>query len=297
MKYPHLTSLFSSLDFDAVDHATLYSFFFGCFHAASLDYPRPLLFIDSEEQGRGKTEVSRALTILLDKKPTSLAMSGNAAADMDNIVAHLLSGCRCISGQNISGVADYNNSFLACLATDGTVSMRGKYDRNATPFAGIVGILSAVYGQASFHPDLVTRAWRVFLSGRAQKLAIQPWLYAKDNRDALIAEILLAHSRATLYTEPHTTRFNHFEAAAAGAYAEFKGCSHPEVAALLKKATDGRLGLLSTAVNSLYKSNPKAFAVPPHTEVIGFTARQFDPDALEGARALGYTFHHGEWTL
>jgi len=297
MKYPHLNVLFSSFDFDAVDHATLYSFFFGCFHAASLDYPRPLFFIDSEEPGRGKTEVSRALTILLDKKPTSLAISGNTTADMDNIVSHLLSGCRCISGQNVSGVAEYNNSFLACLATDGTVSMRGKYDRNATPFSGIVGILSAVYGQASFHPDLVTRSWRVFLSGRAQKLEIQPWLYAKDNRAALIEEILMAHSRATPYTEPAITRFNHFEAAAAGAYAEFKGCSHLEVASLLKKATAGRLGLLPAAVNSLYKSDPKAFTVPPHKEVVGFTARPFDPEALEGARALGYTFHNGEWTI
>jgi len=296
MKYPHLNALFSSLDFDAVDHTTLYSFFFGCFHAASLDYPRPLFFIDSEEPGRGKTEVSRALTILLDKNPTSLAITGNAAADMDDIVAHLLSGCRCLSGQNVSGVAEYNNSFLACLATDGTVTKRGKYDRTATPFAGIVGILSAVYGQASFHPDLVTRSWRVFLSGRAQKLPIQPWLYAKENRDALTVEILLVHSRAIKYTEPTTTRFNHFEAAAAGAYAEFKGCSHLEVAALLKKATDGRLGLLPAAVNSLYRSYPQAFTVPPHKEVVGFTARPVDPDALEGARALGYTFHHGEWT-
>jgi len=296
MKYPHFNALFSSFEFDAVDHTTLYSFIFGCFHAASLDHPRPIFFIDSEVPARGKTEVSRALTILLDKKSTSLAITGNGPADMDNIVANLLSGCRCISGQNVSGVAEYNNPLLACLATDGTVSMRGKYDRTATPFAGIVGILSAVYGQASVHPDIVTRSWRVFLSGPAQRLDVQPAVYAKENRDALINEILVAHSRATEYTEPPTTRFNHFEAAAAGAYAEFSGRSHLEVAALLKKATNGRLGLLPAAVNSLYKSNPKAFTVPPHKEVIGFTARQFDPDALEGARALGYTFHHGEWT-
>lgn len=295
--YPHLYKLFSAFNLDPVDACALYCFFLGCFHPASLDHPRPILLIDSEMQGRGKGEIGTALTVLLDNKQSSVPISGGNDRVTTRIVSCLVDGSRTLAGQNVSGAADWNNEFIVCLATDGSVKERPLYGREAVPFDGIVGSLSAVYGQASFHYDVVDRAQRVFLRGQAKQLDPQPAVYVKKHRDAIIDEIMVAHSRAVGYTGVTHSRFNQFEAAAAPAYAEMSNLSHDAVSDLLLQVRRGARGLLTDAVRSLYLAHQVAFSRKPHKEVTTYTGIAIDSDALEGARALGYTFTNGEWTL
>ena len=280
-----LSHLFFAFDLPPVDHCMLYTFLLGCLHSASLDHPRPVLLVDSQHPGRGKGEIGQVLSVLLDGSQAAIPSIGKGITD--DLVAHLIDGHRVMAAQNVTGSADWNNEFFACLATDGNVKKRAKYDRYSTAFNGIVGMLSTVYGEASFHEDMITRAWRVHLYGTPCKLTPRPRDFVVASRNDLLREARDVHERAATqpYEEPPVSRFAEFEAAGAGAYSVLSGKSHAQVAELLREGYLGARGLRTHAICEAWKRWPEEFNSSPPARILsrGRTAKQ----GLEWARAFG----------
>ncbi len=290
----HLRALFSSLNLAPPDHCALYTFLLWCYHAYSLEEPRPILMIDSPVAQIGKSEVSAAISILLDVKPSTVPeFTGSRARNTDSIIAHLTQGRRTLVLSNIDAKEEWNDPFVVCLSTDTGTSQRAKYDRGTTSFPGIVVIMSTVYGTSSFHADVISRVFRTYLPGPPRALAVRPEPYAKEFRNEIIAEILSAHAAAAPWQLVPFTRFNAFEAAGLSAYCAAFGCTPQEASDRLRTAVVGARGLLAEAVPNLHREHSEAFLAINRDVVAQRSGRTVAN--LEGARALGFTFTDGEW--
>jgi hypothetical protein len=293
-KLPHLHTLFSSIPMDDASRAALFSYLFAAFHKCSLNSPRPLLMVDSIEQGVGKSVTGEAIATLVDREPRTLSLDRNTN-EGDEIVAQLACGNRCLMIPNLASKRNWNNTLLATLCTDVGQARRLKYASHATTFYGTLGITSTVLGAVSLHRDLVSRLWRVALSARAApSLDVVPQEYAKAHRLELQAEIMACLAGASPYTGRVSTRFPDFERAGAAAYAFFTGRTHDEVAALMATAEKARHIFRDEVLYSLYHKHRTEFrehqqswrGVPEGAEWL----RQYD-----GAHAFGYVLKGGEW--
>ena len=292
--WPHLRRLFSGVDRDNASRAILYSYLFAAFHKCSLNQPRPLLIVDSIEQGVGKSVTGEAIATLIDDNPKTLALDRNAN-EGDEIVSILAHGSRCLVLPNLAQRRNWNNTLLATLCTDIGQSRRMKYSAKATTFYGTLGITSAVLGGVSLHRDLVSRLWRVALKGKAQpSLTTVPQEYAKEHREDLQSEIMGVHTLAEVYTGRLSTRFTAFEAAGAAAYAVFEGISHREVAELMGQAEKARHFFRDEVMASLWRKHPEVFA-----EKLAWTGVGEGADWLKdyaGAHAFGFILSEdGKW--
>lgn len=286
--YPNLKFLFSAFDLPAPDHAALYIHLLACFHSASLDFPRPILFVDSWAPGRGKSEIGSAFSTLLDGVPTSIPLTGTRDTLTENVVAHLLRGGRVLCGHNLTARDDWNNVFLVSLSTDDGVSQRPKYGKESTSFPGVVVLLNGVYGEFSLHPDVIARLFRVQLGGAPCLLTPPPRDYVREHRVSIIREILAAHLVATPWTLPVLTRFAPFEAAGCSAYAAAFELSHQEVQDRLRASLAGSWGLGPHSVPSLFRAQPEAFSEVFQGAVACRPGRATVPP---GARGLGFIFN------
>ncbi len=291
--FAHLDQLFSGLQLDEPSRCVLYSYLFGAFHRCSLNQPRPLLLVDSWEQGVGKSVTGEAIATLIDDEPRTLSLDRNSN-EGDEIVSILAHGARCLVLPNLAHRRNWNNTLLATLCTDVGQSRRLKYSAKATTFYGTLGITSAVLGAVTLHRDLISRIWRVALGGRAQpELSTVPQRYAKDHRAELQAEILRVHALATPYAGRLTTRFTEFEAAGCAAYAAYMDFSHDVVTCLMAQAERSRHIFRDEVLASLWQKHPELFADKLPWQGVGEGAewlRTFD-----GAHAFGYTLENGKW--
>lgn len=288
----HLSRLFSAFGLAAPDHCALYAHLLACFHAASLDHPRPILFVDSWVPERGKSEVGSALATLLDGAPSSIPLAGTRDQITEQVTAHLLRGGRTLVGHNLSARESWNNVFLVSLSTDDNVSQRPKYGRETVSFPGVVVVLNGVYGEFSLHPDVITRIFRVQLPGDAGRLDPAPRTYARRHRDDIISEILEVHRAAAPWRSHTLSRFADFEEAGLSAYARAFKLSHEEVQERFSRALRGAWGLAPEAVSELFRVAPEAFS--GHAQVAG-AVRSGRTRAREGARGLGFVYN-SRWT-
>jgi hypothetical protein len=291
---PHLRKLFSAFDLDEVDSAMLYIFLLGCFHAVSLDEPRPILFIDSWKRGRGKSEVTEAISVLLDDNTGSIALDQPKQALSEEITAHLIGGRRVLAGHNLDEAQKWTNTFLATLATESRVSRRAKYGRQTESFSGVVAILNGIYGCFSLHEDMVARLFRVELGGEPQRLEPRPRQYVRSRKHEITKEILYCHSIAKPWPLAPLFRFNEFETAACAAYSAGFGLEPDAVRELVRRAAMGAEGLREPAPSELFVAQPKRFH-DPFDPIVSAPLAGHRKSAPLGARALGMTAAPGGW--
>jgi hypothetical protein len=292
--YPHLRKLFSNYELSPHNEAALYSYLLACYHPYSIDYERPILIIDAAVGERGKSQIGRTISYLLDGVDEGIPFQHNRRSATDTMVAYLIQGRRVLTSHNLDDIVNYQNEYVIGLSTDGISAERGKYSRFTTPFQGICIILNGVYGRFTLHIDMITRCTRVELEGPAKRLDFISPDYAKDHRFELAAEALLAHERATEYTEPTRTRFSRFELVGAAAYAEVFCLEHKEVADRLKKAEKGRWALSTKVAASLLKEQPEKFsAVAKKLKTHTYTNAELEH--YKGTYALGLTYDGEKW--
>jgi hypothetical protein len=271
----------------------LYSYLFGAFHKCSLNQPRPLLFVDSVEQGVGKSVTGEAIATLVDEEPRTLSLDRNTN-EGDEIVAQLAMGNRCLVLPNLAHRRNWTNTLLATLCTDVGQARRLKYAAKATTFYGTLGITSAVLGAITLHRDLISRLWRVSLHGEAKPaLHPVPQEYAAEHRLELQAEIMLAHERATPYEAKLSTRFPQFERAGCAAYAVFAALPHEQVSVLMQQAERARHFLRDEVMQSLHIKHPELFRDKLPWQGVGESQdwlRDYD-----GAHGFGYVLEDGQW--
>jgi hypothetical protein len=266
---PHLRELFAGFDLGRHSLLPLYAYLFGCFHGVSLKYERPILFIDSWVRGRGKSEVGRAFSVLLDGCDSSLPLSDTASSS-DLITSFLVNGQRILPLQNLDGRWQYQDHFLVSLATDGSVNARPKYSRNSAQFRGVCAIMNGVWGSFSLHKDLLTRVWRAELPGVAQQLHPRPVYYALEYRLPILSEILsLLTPAVPQYTG--VSRHQPFEAVGVTAASKLLGLSIEEGLEIFSRSYRGAQGLGHPAVSHFYKHtenniDARQRLVPPSEE-------------------------------
>lgn len=299
--FPHMRALFSAFPLGRASHASLHTYLLGAFHEHSLRYPRPILMVDSWEQGRGKSEVCQAIARLVDDEDSGTSIPRDLDSQRDEIVAHFLDR-RSLYLDNIDGAEEWNSPLLATLST-GDGSVRRKYSRSADKIRGCLLMVNSITGTATFHPDLIDRILRVELPGRAQPLTPQPRHYASDNRHGLLSEILLAHQLAPDEVERPTSRFAHFESAGARAYSVVFRTPVAEVLALLEESHRSARVYAAPAMSSLYAHHSDRFLAPNEDVFDSRVWRAPIPanapkltDRHEGASAFGITLTKGKWT-
>lgn len=220
--YPHLRALFAPLNLSPRAHVALYSWLLAVFHGASFSLPRPLLLVDSWCRGRGKTEVCKALRILVDNQDGGHPMRGSRDNAYDESVSILLKG-RMEFIDNVENACRFFHQ-AGVAGSTGTIEARPKGARHATQLAGRLFVYNTVFGSCTFEDDMLVRGLRVEIEGWAQHLTHRPNQYAAAHRDELIAEILhaLEHSTPAPVDALHT-RFREFYGIGLGAYLQVFG--------------------------------------------------------------------------
>jgi hypothetical protein len=286
--YTWLPRLLGPLNLTAPSHCIAMSYLLGLFHAASLDYARPILFVDSWVRGRGKSELGRALVRLLDNRDDSIVLASKGLSE--TVTSHLIRGGRVLLGQNMNDVLDWNSEYLASLATDGSVGDRPKYGRTTAFFRGVATILNGVYGSFTLAEDMVARIWRVELTGPCPQRELGIPDFAEDHREDIIREVSRAYSYAQPWTYPTLSRCNEFERVALPAYAEVTGMAHEKVFELYKQALVQSGALATPCVQHLHHGHSARFERPSDVATGGVrvwkTARNPGPQ-YHGVRALG----------
>jgi hypothetical protein len=291
--YPLLRQLFDCWPLDASSHAALYIALLGMFHIDSLSKEVPVLVIDSHEQGRGKSEIAKALQRLLSDSEAGISGS----ADEDTVTAFLLQGNRVLPFQNVHRAREWHRNEVVNLTTDGALHLRPKHARLTVAFRGVLPLLNFVYGRVTVHRDVEDRTFRVELPGTAAPLVHKAHEFADEHRLPLLGEILLAHKRATeaqhLPNYVKATRLAAFERAGARAYYEVFG-KDPSAAMHLMVA--GRKALLAEVPPLLFKAHRELFDDPSEKVVSTPAGKVPDPERFVGARALGFQLaSDGKW--
>lgn len=290
--YPRLKELFSQFWLDPPSFARVYMYLLGCFDTAYLSHAVPLLTIDSGEQGLGKSEVAEAIANVLHGYRTP-AITPQRASTPDQLSNHYAGGHLVAILDNLDGAADWNNSWLASMLTQRGVADRVRYDRASTNFRARSAILTFVWGRATLHPDLISRAWRVSIWGDASRWAAgPPEFFAKDRalecRDELVAECYWAMRRGREFTAPHVTdRCTLFTQRAACGFREVFGVFPDKYL-----ATDGahRMMLGSTALQFFQRERVAFPRRPVRMEPLPADAPL---DLLEGGCALSHEVRDG----
>lgn len=286
-----LRALFSAFDLPSQDHCALYTYLFACLHAVSLDYPRPLLLVDSYQRGRGKSEVGQVIQVLLDGQFEELVHKDRDTMN-EELLARLGEGKRTILLDNLDQKRSFNSTFLASLST-GKPGGRRKYSAANEYWGGTIGLLNTVLGSCSLHPDLLERIWRVQLHGPSRPLHPRPIDLARQCRSGILAAGLhaLELARDVPYSGHVHSRFAEFERVGAGAYCLFFNLQHEEVEQLLKNMLNGRRFYLTEAVSSLHNTRAELFE-GFHAPLSTVNGRPLD---LTGAQAFGLTHNGKEW--
>ncbi|MEE8522171.1 MAG: hypothetical protein V3S83_12495 [Gemmatimonadota bacterium] len=302
--YPHLRALFSGMKLTPEAHVVAYTFLLACFHEASLSGPRPILFVDSWQQSRGKSQICQAITTLIDGTDRGMSLPRDIDSARQEIVAHFLNG-RSGFIDNIDGKRNWNHALLASMAT-GNPSARRLYDKNTSDLSGTITMLNSVYGSSSFHGDMLTRFYRVELQGLSDRkigLVPAPWPYAEEHRLEIIAEILAAHQAASTETpEGDYTRFKDFDLAGLRAYSVVFEARVDEARRRLIRASDGAQSLRTDVVEHCYCNHHSRFYAA-HERVFRGTVwasprPEFAPKLgsdTDGATALGLRLEAGKW--
>jgi len=297
--YKHLKALYEGLELDEASHATLYSFVLAAFDAASLSCPRPILLVDSWQQGRGKSEVCGSVCRLIDNNDSAIS----ARADSDNFDDQLVAAvaeARTITLDNVDGMRNYNLHKLTIGAT-GELRVRHKYSKKNTSHKGVIIMFNCVIGAATFHDDMLCRFARVELRGNNKRLTPAPKGYAQRYRKQIIAEILHALKHAEPSESPADSRFEVFESIGAAAYARVFDVEISEVFSRLEAAHRGAMFYHPSVFNHFACCNYSTLVytnrrVLEHDFPSPAQAKQIRlPDRPDGACAFGKTLQDGEW--
>lgn len=301
---PHLQRLFGEFDLSPESHAALYTFLLGVCHEVSLREDRPILLVDSWRQGRGKSQLCRAISELLDGEDRALSLQHSSDGARDEVVAHYLTG-RTGYIDNIDAARGWNHPLIASMAT-GAPSARPKHHTHTVPLRGCVVMLNCIYGAASFHGDLIDRVHRVELPGHPSPEGFRnpPAAYARQNRLAILSEILAAHAAGEDVQVSARSRFPEFERAAVPAYCAAFGVSVEEALRRLEGARRGARGLATEVMEHLYCNHSRSF-LSAHERVFrgpvwsspspGLAPRL--PADAAGARGLGMVLGKDlQWT-
>jgi hypothetical protein len=292
--YDLLRDLFDPLPLDPCSHIRLYSFLLGAFHADSLTCPVPLLVCDSWTQAIGKTEACGALSELINAGRSNLAPP--SSANNDEVVAYFNGGSRLACFDNLTCDRAWNNSWLCAILTDRTATARAKFDAKTSTFAGRLATLTFVFGDASLHPDLLSRTWRVQLWGHEPKaLRHRPNKLAQVNREKLQAQVYWTMKRATPLppgTILTATRCGEMECLGAAGYCRLFDVTPEEVARRLKEG-EKDTAALSTAFQKFLTLNRIDYGSSPRS-LSAATMRTHEKSAIASARAFGYTVERAD---
>lgn len=295
--FPHLKRLYSAFELTPWSHAALYCTLLGAVSSVSLDSPRPLLLVDSWEQGRGKSEVCGAIARVLDDNEGSVpARNGEDRTFFDDLAARLR-GARTVTTDNIDGVKDFNSTLLASAAS-GTVSLRWKYARQEALVQGVIPAVNLVAGQATLHEDMLSRAVRCELPGTPRRLSPSPLEYAREYRRELLAEILSALADPAPVGDC-LSRTQRFDQVALGAYRAVFGT---DATTPLEESRRQAMAHSTPVVENLACLRPGAFSRFPERllrDAQYYTpsraARNPLPARLRGLSLLGHTLQEGGW--
>ncbi len=297
--YPHLRCLFSALELDSRSHLALHSFLFGCFHAVSLSAPRPILLVDSWSQGRGKSEICTAVSRLVDDNEGSIpARSGDNQEFFDCLGARFRTA-RTVTVDNVDGVRDFNQTLLATAAS-GTLALRWKYAKQEALIDGAIIMMNLVTGQATFHDDMLARMVRCELQGHPKPLFPSPQGYARENRGAIIGEIIHALKNSTPIDA--CSRTAAFDSVALGAYRQVFGGETQTLVGLLEGARRNCLLHCGNVLEHFFCHAPAAFGKinervlkDPHRYNKLYADKLILPPDIEGITGFGFTHENGEW--
>lgn len=280
--YPRLKQLFSEFWLDEISHARLHMFLLGCFDVSYLTHSVPLLTIDSFSQGMGKSEAAEAVANLLHGYRTP-AITPARTPSPDQMASHFGAGHLVAVMDNLDNATDWSNPWLASILTQRGAAERLRYDRASTNFRARSAILTFVFGRATLHEDLISRAWRVQIWGDTSRWADgAPPHFAKDyaleHRDELVAECYWAMKRGRAHDLPTVDRSTVFAKRAAGAYLEVFGKRPPLTDAAHR-------AMISTLALQLLKRERAAF--PRRPVNVDLLPANAPVDTLEGGTALG----------
>lgn len=240
----------------------------------------------------GKSEIAEAVgNILSGYRVPSITPQRQSTPDQ--LSSHFAGGHLIALMDNLDGVADYNNAWLASLLTQRGVADRIRFDRASTNFRARSAILTFVWGRATLHPDLISRAWRVSIWGDASRWAAGPPAffakdYALEHRDELVAECYWAMRRGREFTAPHVTdRCTLFTQRAACGFREVFGV-FPDKHLLTDSAHRVMLG--TTALQFFQRERVPFPRRPVRTEPLSADAPL---DLLEGGCALSHVVRGG----
>lgn len=299
--YAHLRKLFAAFDLDLSSHTALYSFLLGAFHARSLDSPRPLLLVDSWEQARGKSAVCSAIKLLVDgREDTTACRNGFGDALQDDLTAATKNGTRVLVVDNLMNHEEFSHPFISAAASN-TIAVRHKHAAGTVSPMGLMICMTLVDGQATISKDIVSRSWRIELAGEAQELRPEPVSYARENRAALIGEIVHALTHSTPYKAARS-RTALFDSVALGAYALAFNRTPADAATHLQIARLNSYGLSAPVVRHFYASGLPFRDASKHIfrklsiaeSAAKIEATSIHPDA-EGATLLGHILIGKEW--
>jgi len=281
-----LRSLFAPLPLDAASHARLYSYLLACFAAESITCPMPLLVCDSWTQGIGKTECCSAIAELVNGCRSSL--SPPQGTNVDELVAHYNAGHRLACLDNLQSSRPYTSAWLCTLLSDRTAAARAKYSATTASFAGRLATLTLIWGDATLHPDLISRTWRVQLwGGKAQALAHRPNAFAALHRREMQAACYWTVRDAAPWPDddPITdNRCGEAERVGAAAYAHLFGLTPADVRATLS-ASERDVRALSAGMARFLRRTVPELSGPVSFGAV--TSRE-DVSYVLGARAMGY---------
>jgi len=298
--YRHLKRLYEGLKLDADSHTALYCYLFGAFSAVSLDAPRPILLVDSWQQGRGKSEVCGSVRRLVDDNDSAITARADTDKFDDSLVA-ALRGSRALALDNVDGMVEYNPSLLANGST-GSLEVRHKYGRGTTRYKGVLLLLNLVCGAASFHRDMLSRMVRVELRGSNERLDPAPLAYSQIHRREIIGELLHALRESAGRDCPCSSRFAAFDSVAVAGYAH-----------VFQEDVETVAARLDAARRSVWAHHPDVLAhfAVEHRESFVYVARRVLPDEgftnphaadkmvlpreAQGARLFGHELKGKAW--